>query len=41
MAGTAVGGYLGAHIAVRNGELWVRRLFVVVVLISASRLLLR
>lgn len=41
MAGTAVGGYLGAHIAVRNGERWVRRVFVVVVLISASQLLLR
>jgi len=41
MAGTAVGGYLGAHIAVRKGERWVRRLFVVVVLISASQLLFR
>jgi uncharacterized membrane protein YfcA len=41
MAGTAVGGYLGAHIAVRKGEQWVRRIFVVVVLVSASQLLLR
>ena len=27
MAGTAVGGYLGVHIAIRSGEVWVRRLF--------------
>lgn len=39
MAGTAVGGYLGAHIAIQSGELWVRRLFAVVVLASAARLL--
>jgi uncharacterized membrane protein YfcA len=39
MAGTAVGGYLGAHIAIRSGEVWVRRLFALVVLASAARLL--
>ena len=31
MAGTAVGGYLGAHLAVRAGDRWVRRLFALVV----------
>jgi uncharacterized membrane protein YfcA len=39
MAGTAVGGYLGAHIAVRSGEVWVRRLFALVVVASGARLL--
>jgi len=39
MAGNAVGGYVGAHIAVRSGDRWVRRLFGVVVLASAARLL--
>ena len=39
MAGTAVGGYLGAHIAIRSGEVWVRRLFALVVLASGARLL--
>jgi uncharacterized membrane protein YfcA len=38
MAGNAVGGYVGAHIAVRSGDRWVRRLFGVVVLASAARL---
>ena len=40
MAGTAVGGYLGAHIAIQSGDIWVRRLFAVVVLVSATRLVL-
>jgi uncharacterized membrane protein YfcA len=40
MAGTATGGYLGARIAIRSGNRWVRRLFAVVVLASAARLLL-
>ena len=39
MAGTAVGGYLGAHIATRSGDVWVRRLFALVVVISGARLL--
>ncbi len=40
LAGTAVGGYLGAHLALRSGEVWVRRLFALVVLASGARLLL-
>jgi uncharacterized membrane protein YfcA len=39
MAGTAVGGYVGAHVAIQSGDRWVRRLFAVVVLASALRLL--
>jgi hypothetical protein len=41
LAGTAVGGYFGTHIAVRSGDVWVRRLFAVVVLASAARLLVQ
>ncbi len=40
LAGTAVGGVLGAHLAIRSGDVWVRRLFAVVVAASALRLLL-
>jgi len=41
MAGGALGGHLGARFAVRHGERWVRRLFVVMVLASATMLALR
>lgn len=37
--GTLVGGYTGAQIAVSSGDVWVRRLFSLVVLGSALRLL--
>ena len=39
MAGAAVGGYLGAHIAIASGDRWLRRVFAVVILASAARLL--
>jgi uncharacterized membrane protein YfcA len=38
MAGTAVGGYAGAQIAVESGDVWVRRPFGAVVLASAAKL---
>ncbi len=38
MAGAAVGGYLGAHIAIKRGEIWVRRLFALMVVVLATRL---
>jgi hypothetical protein len=41
MAGATVGGYLGPRFALRHGERWVRRLFVVMVIASAALLLLR
>ena len=41
MAGGTVGGHLGARFAVRYGERWVRRLFVVMVVASAAMLVLR
>jgi uncharacterized membrane protein YfcA len=39
MAGTAVGGYLGAHIALRIGNTWVRRVFALIVVVVAVKLL--
>ena len=39
LAGTATGGYLGASIAVRIGELWIRRAFALGVTLAAARLL--
>ena len=39
MAGTAIGGYLGAHLALRSGDRWIRRIFAGAVLASAARLL--
>ena len=40
LAGTAVGGFLGARIAVRRGDAWVRRLFALAVLGIALSLLI-
>jgi len=34
-----VGGYLGAHVAVKQGYLWVKRAFAVFVVISAVQLI--
>jgi uncharacterized membrane protein YfcA len=39
LAGMALGGYLGAHLTLKVGDLWVRRLFVAVVLVSGVKLL--
>lgn len=37
--GMVIGGYFGAHVALKKGELWIKRLFVLVVIISSIRLL--
>ncbi len=39
-AGSGTGSYLGAHFSDRIGNLWVKRLFIVVVLILAAKLVL-
>ncbi len=39
LIGMSTGGYLGAHIALKKGEVWIRRLFVAVVIASCIRLL--
>ncbi|MFH1448364.1 MAG: sulfite exporter TauE/SafE family protein [Candidatus Micrarchaeota archaeon] len=37
----AVGGYIGAHVALKKGDLWVKRLFALFVIILAVKLLLQ
>lgn len=37
--GMTIGGYLGAHTLVKIGDVWVKRLFLVVVVISSVKLL--
>jgi len=37
--GMLAGGYFGAHVAVKKGDAWVKRMFVVFVIISAAQLI--
>ncbi len=37
--GMALGGYLGAHTALKKGDLWVKRLFAIIVIVSSIKLL--
>lgn len=37
----AIGGYIGAHVALKKGDLWVKRLFALFVIIFAAKLLLQ
>ena len=39
LTGMAIGGYIGAHVALKKGDLWVKRLFVLFVIISGAKLL--
>lgn len=39
LVGMTIGGYLGAHTLIRIGEEWVKRLFIIVVIVSAIKLL--
>lgn len=39
LLGMAIGGYIGAHVALKKGELWVKQLFILFVAISAVKLL--
>ncbi len=39
LAGMTVGGYLGAHIAIKKGDRWIKRLFYFLVIISIIKLL--
>lgn len=38
--GMLAGGYLGAHTALKKGDAWVKAVFVVVVVVSAVKLVL-
>ncbi|MBI4163848.1 MAG: sulfite exporter TauE/SafE family protein [Candidatus Aenigmarchaeota archaeon] len=40
LVGMAIGGYLGAHIAIKKGNVWVKRLFVLFVVVLSVKLLL-
>ena len=40
LIGMALGGYIGAHMALKKGDLWVKRLFVLFVIIFGMKLLL-
>ena len=39
LIGMAIGGYAGAHLALKKGELWVKSLFVLFVIILGAKLL--
>ena len=39
LVANSLGGVLGAHLAVRHGDVWIRRLLVVVVVVSSVKLL--
>ena len=39
LVGMAIGGYLGAHVAIKKGNVWVKRLFALFVIASAVKLL--
>lgn len=40
MSGSALGGYLGAHTAIRKGNKWVKNLFIVLVIVMAIKVLI-
>lgn len=40
LAGMTIGGYIGAHLALKKGNLWIKRLFVLFVIMLAAKLLL-
>lgn len=39
MAGATLGGYIGARMSLRGGDQWVKRLFILIVMITAAKLL--
>ena len=39
LVGMAIGGYIGAHVALKKGNLWIKRVFVLFVIISVVKLL--
>ena len=36
--GMAIGGYFGAHVAIKKGDLWIKRVFILFVVISGIKL---
>lgn len=39
LAGMIVGGYIGAHVALKKGNAWIKRLFAIIVVIAGAKLL--
>ncbi|MDD3646886.1 MAG: TSUP family transporter [Candidatus Dojkabacteria bacterium] len=39
LMGMAIGGYLGAHIALKKGDIWIKRLFAIVIIVSSIKLI--
>ncbi len=40
LAGSLIGGYLGSHLAIRKGNLWIKRSFEVVTILIGLKLIL-
>jgi hypothetical protein len=40
LAGSIIGGYLGSHVAIRKGNLWIKRSFEVVTILIGAKLIL-
>jgi hypothetical protein len=40
LAGSLIGGYLGAHLAIKKGNRWIKRGFEIVTLLVGAKLIL-
>ena len=40
LAGSIIGGYLGSHLAIRKGNLWIKRAFELVTILIGTKLIL-
>ena len=40
LAGAVIGGYLGSHLAIRKGNLWIKRAFEIVTILIGLKLIL-
>ncbi len=39
LIGATIGGYIGAHLALKNGVVWVRSVLVIVIIVSGTKLI--
>ena len=40
LAGSIIGGYLGSHLAIRKGNLWIKRSFEIVTILIGLKLIM-
>jgi len=40
LVGSLIGGYLGSHLAIKKGNLWIKRAFEIVTLLIGLKLIL-